>query len=148
MQQYRWVAFCYRQLCCRSNADSRNVHRQYTFHSATNYKETDYHTHRLARQNFYPDLGSGTNCRDERVYLFVSLSASISQKLHVQSSPIFYTLPAAVARSSTGGVAICYVLPVIRRRCEKTHTQCNSTAAHGFDTAAITKSEPSALKLT
>jgi len=115
LQQYRWVAFCYRQLCCRSNADSRNVHRQYTFHSATNYKETDYHTHRLARQNFYPDLGSGTNCRDERVYLFVSLSASISQKLHVQSSPIFYTLPAAVARSSTGGVAICYMLPVIRK---------------------------------
>jgi len=111
-------------------------------------KETHYHTHRLVRQNFYADLDCGTKSCDERVCVFVSLSASISQKLHVQSSPIFYMLPTAVARSSTGGVAICYVLPVIRRRCEKTHTQCNSTAAHGFDTAAITKSEPSALKLT
>ena len=44
--------------------------------------------------------------------VFVSLSASISQKLHVQSSPIFYMLPTVVARSSAGGVAICYVLPV------------------------------------
>jgi len=122
-------------------------------------KETDYHTHRLVRQNFYPDLSCGTNCRFERVCVFVSLSASISQKLLVQSSPIFYTLPTVEARSSIGSVAICYVLPVIRRtsclrimtinrRCGKKHTQCNSTAAHGFDTAAITKSEPSALKLT
>jgi len=94
-------------------------------------KETDYHTHRLgARQNFYADLSSGTKSRDERVCVFVSLSASISQKLYVQSSPIFYMLPTAVAQTSTGGVAICYVLPVIRRssclrimnmnrRCEK-----------------------------
>jgi len=112
------------QIAAMSIDNTRSILQQITN------KETDYRTHRLARQNFYPDLGSGTKSRDERVCVFVSLSASISQKLHVQSSPIFYMLPTVVARSSAGGVAICYVLPVIRRssclrimnmnrRCEK-----------------------------
>ena len=39
--------------------------------------------------------------------------ASISPKLHVQSPPNFLWTPSmAVARSSFGGVAICYALPV------------------------------------
>jgi len=48
---------------------------------------------------------------DER--LSVGLFASISPELHVLSSLEFlHSLPMAVARSSSGGVAICYVLPV------------------------------------
>jgi len=50
--------------------------------------------------------------RDERVCLLVCLSASISPELHVRSSQKFracYTM--AVARPSSGGVAICYVVP-------------------------------------
>ena len=46
--------------------------------------------------------------------LSVCLSASISQKPHVRTSPIFpCVLPMAVARSSPGGVAIRDVLPVL-----------------------------------
>ena len=46
--------------------------------------------------------------------LCVCLSAIISSELHVRSSPNFLrTLPMAVARSSSGGVAIRYVLPVL-----------------------------------
>ena len=113
------------QIAAMSVDNTRSILKQITN------KETDYHTHSLgARQNFYPDLSSGTNCRDERVCVFVSLSASIFKKLHVQSLPMFYMLHTAVAQSSTGGVAICYVLPVIwrtsclrimtmNRRCEK-----------------------------
>jgi len=43
------------------------------------------------------------------------LYASISLEIRVRSLPIFVhvTLPTAVARSSSGGVAICYVLPVL-----------------------------------
>jgi len=37
-------------------------------------KETDYHTHRLARQNFYRDLGCGTKSCDDRVCLCVCVS--------------------------------------------------------------------------
>ena len=48
------------------------------------------------------------------VCLCVCLSASISPELHVRSSPTFFcTLPMAVARSSSGGVVIRYVLPVL-----------------------------------
>ena len=44
----------------------------------------------------------------------VWLSAIITSELHVQSSPNFFCmLPMAVARSSSGGVVICYILPVL-----------------------------------
>ena len=49
------------------------------------------------------------------------LSARMSQKPHVQISPNFlYMLPAAVARSSSDGNAICYVLPVLRMTMDNT----------------------------
>ena len=49
------------------------------------------------------------------VCLCVCLSAMISSELHVRSSPNFLCmLPMAVARSFSGGVAICYVFPVLR----------------------------------
>jgi len=42
------------------------------------------------------------------------LSAIISPKLHIRSSPNFLCLlPMVVARSSSGGVVICYILPVL-----------------------------------
>ena len=48
------------------------------------------------------------------VCLFVCLSASISPELHVRSSQNFVCmLPMAVARFYSGGVAICFVLPVL-----------------------------------
>ena len=47
--------------------------------------------------------------------LSVCLSASISPELRVRSWPNFVHVTfMAVARSSSGGVAICYVLPVLR----------------------------------
>jgi len=47
------------------------------------------------------------------VSVCVCLSAIISSELHVRSSPTFSCmLPMAVARSSSGGVMISYVLPV------------------------------------
>jgi len=51
------------------------------------------------------------------VRAFVCLFASVSPKLHVRSrpTPIFwFMLPMAVARYSSGSVAIRYVLPVLR----------------------------------
>ena len=48
------------------------------------------------------------------VCLCVCLSAIISSELHVRTSPIFLCmLPFGVARSSSGGVVINYVLPVL-----------------------------------
>jgi len=52
-------------------------------------------------------------CDDLSVCLSVCLVASISPELHVRSSPILRTLHMSVARSSSGGVAIRYVLPVL-----------------------------------
>jgi len=44
----------------------------------------------------------------------VCLSAIISSELNVRSSPIFlFLLSMAAARSSSGGVLICCVLPVL-----------------------------------
>ena len=46
------------------------------------------------------------------VSVCVCLSAIMSSELHVRSSPFcLCMLPMAVARSSSGGVVICYVLP-------------------------------------
>jgi len=48
------------------------------------------------------------------VCLYVCLSASVSPEARVQSLPNFHSmLPMSVAQSSSGGVAICYVLPVL-----------------------------------
>jgi len=59
-------------------------------------------------------------CAD-RVCQSVSLSVlsvrdyiSGIEEIHVRSSPFLCMLPMAVARSSYSGVAICYVLPVLR----------------------------------
>jgi len=44
----------------------------------------------------------------------VHLSASVSPEQHVRASTnVLCTLPMAVARSSSGSVEICYVLPVL-----------------------------------
>ena len=48
------------------------------------------------------------------VCLSVCLSAIIFSKHHVRSSPNFLRmLPMGVARSSSGGVVICYEIPVL-----------------------------------
>ena len=48
------------------------------------------------------------------VCLFVCLSASISPELHVRSLQDFFCmLPISVARSSSGGIALRYVMPVL-----------------------------------
>ena len=77
--------------------------------------------------SFYSALDTGTEYCDERVSVCegvyvcvrvcvrVCLSAIISylRKLHVRSSPIFCMLPMTVARSSSAGVAIRYIFPVL-----------------------------------
>jgi len=65
---------------------------------------------------YYPPLpppDRGTEYCDERVC--VCLSTIISSELHVRSSPnvFFRMLNTAVARSSSGGVVIRYLLPVL-----------------------------------
>jgi len=47
------------------------------------------------------------------VCLLYSAHISLTRKPHGRSSPNFYTLPVAVSRSSSDGVAICYALPVL-----------------------------------
>jgi len=49
------------------------------------------------------------------VRLWVCLYARIyqNQSRHVQTSPTFYTLPVAVARSSSEDNAVCYARPVL-----------------------------------
>ena len=69
---------------------------------------------RLQEVQFPPSMGSAEYC-DERVCLRarVCLSTIISPELHVRSSPFSCVLSMAVARSSSGGVVICYVFPVM-----------------------------------
>jgi len=63
------------------------------------------------------------------VCLCVCLSAIISSELHVRSSPNFLCLlPMAVARSSSDGVMICYVLPVLQMTSYLLISQCCSTS--------------------
>ena len=58
----------------------------------------------------------------------VCLSTIISSELHVGSSPNFWCmLPMAVAQSSSGGVAIRYVLPVLWMTLYLLISQCCST---------------------
>ena len=47
------------------------------------------------------------------VCLSVSVSANLSLELHDRSTPILCMLPMVVARSSSGGLVICYVFPVL-----------------------------------
>jgi len=74
----------------------------------------------LPSTSSYSATHRGAEYRDERVCLSVCvcvcvwLSTIISSELHIQSSPNCLTmLPMAVARFSSGGVVICYVLPVL-----------------------------------
>jgi len=72
--------------------------------------------HALSR--YYSALDRHAQYCDDRVCLSlracVCLSTIISWELHVRSSPnVLCMLPMAVARSSSDGVMICYVLPVL-----------------------------------
>ena len=61
-----------------------------------------------------PPPDRGAEYCDERVRLSVCLR-SLSSEIHIRSSPNFMcALTMAVIRSSSGGVVICYVLPVLR----------------------------------
>ena len=69
---------------------------------------------------YYSAPDKGVEYSDEHVCLcvlvcvFVCLSAIIFSELHVRSSPIFLSMfLIAVARSSSGGVVMSYVLPVL-----------------------------------
>jgi len=73
----------------------------------------------------------GAKYCDECVELFVCLSdcpfALIAQNPHGHTSPNFLcTLSAAVARSFCGGVAVCYVLPVLWMT-SRFHVRCIPT---------------------
>jgi len=66
---------------------------------------------------FFPPLpaaGRSANCCDERVCMFVCLSARVTHKPHVQTLWHFLSvLPVALAQSSSDDSAIRYVLPVL-----------------------------------
>jgi len=62
---------------------------------------------------FAPDRG-GSIAMSMSVCLSVCLSARLSRKPYNRSSPNFIRVPIMVAaRSSSGGVAICYAIPVL-----------------------------------
>ena len=70
----------------------------------------------LVFAHYYSVPDSVAEYCDERVCLpvWVCLFAIISSELHGRSSTIFLCmLPKAVARSSSDGIVICYVLPVL-----------------------------------
>jgi len=63
--------------------------------------------------------GRGAEYCDQFVCLCVCLSASISlESLDRSSRNLLCRSPVGVDRSSSGGVAICYVLPVLWQYCE------------------------------
>ena len=79
------------------------------------------------------------------VCLCVCLFTSMSPKLHVQSSPtLLCMLPIGMSRSSSRGVAIRYVLPIIWMTSQSHIMATNSrrenvsTGAAGFNTATNT----------
>ena len=60
-----------------------------------------------------PPRYRGAEYSDEPVCMFLCVSACICQEPHVQTWSNFRCIfPVAVPRSSSGGVAISYVLPV------------------------------------
>jgi len=74
--------------------------------------ETDYASFRATTSTFLwfflPHIAMSVS-----VCLSVCLSVSITQKPQIKSSPNFiWTLLVATTRSSSGGAAMCYVLPV------------------------------------
>jgi len=63
-----------------------------------------------------PPIGERSIVMSVSVCVRASVPAIVSSELHVRSSPIFCTCyigPIAVAQSSSGGIVICYVLPVL-----------------------------------
>ena len=81
-----------------------------------------------------------------RVCVCVCLSAIISSELHVRSSPnLLRMLPMAVARSSSGGVVIRYVLPVlwmlsqakVARRRRPAEAQCTHSLGRDYNLCAV-----------
>ena len=73
-----------------------------------------YSTASIVYHTFYFVSGSGAKYCNQRVCLSLHLSARISQKSHVQISPnVLHMLPVAVARYSSDGKSIRYVLPVL-----------------------------------
>jgi len=72
----------------------------------------------LPTQHSYSAPDSGAGCCDNRACLSVCLSVCLSARQHISGTarPTFTRflcmLPVAVTWSSTGGVAICFVLPV------------------------------------
>ena len=70
----------------------------------------------LEKSSDYCASDRGAEYCDERVCLSVCvcLTAIISSELHVRSSPnVLCMLPMAAAQTSSGGVVIRYVLPVL-----------------------------------
>ena len=77
----------------------------------------------------------------------VSLCKHISRTTRVRSSPIFCLLHTAVARSRSGGVAIRYVLPVLRMTSYLYITARNKrrnsdSIGHEFVTVSYTLTDP------
>jgi len=67
-----------------------------------------------SREAFLLRSGMSAKYCDKYVCLSVCLSARITRKPHGRTSLHFLCmLPVAVARSSSDGVAMCYVLPVL-----------------------------------
>jgi len=68
--------------------------------------------------NFYSAADRGAEYCDERVCMSVSLSVCVCDHIFGTTRPIFtnvlYLRPMVVVRSSSGGVVIRYVFPVIR----------------------------------
>jgi len=108
---------------------------------------------------YYSAPGRAPACCDERVCLSVCLSdcphsTSVSPELHVQILPFLCMWPMVVARASSSGVAICYVVPVIwmapclhikdknNRREKNVCSKWHNRGQHGFDTAAYSQTDP------
>ena len=61
----------------------------------------------------YPSVVRGADYCDQPVCLSVCLSASISlEPLDQATQSVLCRSPVAVARSSSGGIVLCYVVPV------------------------------------
>jgi len=98
----------------KGTVHSRTVLRKRTVERAEIYLRCPQRLEYRSRLHFYSALIEQRSEYCLTVCLSVCLSASISLEQHVRSSPNFSRmLPIFVARSSCGGVAICYVLSVL-----------------------------------